>query len=179
MTDIHDIKPLEKPGFDPKLFYYVLLGFFILSVLGFAFQYWRKQRGKKRLTNAKTVTPEEIALAALNEIAGYHGAQGKEFYFRLSAILRTYIQGRYGINAPEMTTEELLPKLDELGLNRGMQKILRDFVYASDPIKFADMPVDEDRMKSDLTFVKTFVKETTPVIDPGSIQGNGKIQNRT
>lgn len=177
MTDIHDIKPIERPGFDPRLLYFALLGFFILSVLGFAFQYWRKRRKEKLLANAETVTPEEAALIALDEIAGYHGAQGKKFYFRLSAILRTYIQGRYGINAPEMTTEEFLPRLDELGLDKEMKKNLKDFVCASDPIKFADMPADEASMKSDLTFVKTFVKKTTPVMDPGSIQGNGKIHN--
>jgi len=174
MTDIHDIKPLEKPGFDPVFLYYILPGLIILSVFCFALYYWRMRKQKSFLMNTKVLTPEEAAFNALDEIAMHNEAHGREFYFKLSAILRTYIQGRYGINAPEMTTEEFLPKVDELKLGRSIKKDLKDFVYSSDPIKFAAIPAAEAVMKTDFNFVKTFVKETTPVLNPETEEDKGK-----
>ena len=177
MTDIHDIKPLEKPGFDPVFLYYILPGLIILSAFCLALYYWRRRKQKSLLMNTNVLTPEEAAFSALDEIAMYNKAQGREFYFKLSAILRTYIQGRYGINAPEMTTEEFLPKVDELKLARSIKKDLKDFVYSSDPIKFAATPAAEAVMKTDLNFVKTFVKETTPVLNPETNERKTKTSN--
>ncbi|MDM8551518.1 hypothetical protein QUF72_15635 [Desulfobacterales bacterium HSG2] len=164
MSDIHDIKPPENIGVDLTVFYYILLTLLILGILVAAFFYLRKR--KKRIKEKKIVTlsPDESAYASLDELIDLESLEGKEFYFRLSAILRNYIEGRYGINAPEMTTEEFIPRIEELGIDKELRKNLKELLHATDPIKFAGVYAIESQMKKDLGFVRSFVKQTTPEI---------------
>ena len=57
-------------------------------------------------------------MQALNEIADVQRLNGKTFYFRLSAILRQYVFGRFAVGAPEMTTEEFLPCIHRLKIDQ-------------------------------------------------------------
>lgn len=163
MTDIHDIKPPEKAGIDPVFFYYLLLAAFLLMLLFGAFYFWKKRGKKAAELDIAPLPPDVTALRLLDDLANAENSDEKAFYFRLSAILRHYIRGRYGVNAPEMTTEELLPRVEELGCHAGLQKPLRELFRSADPIKFSRVPAGETKMKSDLAFVKEFVKQTTLV----------------
>jgi len=64
------------------------------------------------------------------------------------------------MNATEMTTEELLPRVAELKLESDLVRGVREFVYSSDPIKFSGQPADMKNMKRHFEFVKNFVKKT-------------------
>jgi len=161
MTDIHDIKPPEKAGVDPVFFYYLLLAAFLLVLLFVGFYFWKKRGMKAAELDIAPLPPDVTALRLLDELAKAENSDEKAFYFRLSAILRHYIRGRYCVNAPEMTTEEFLPRVEELGLHIGLQKPLRELFQSTDPIKFAGIPAGEAKMKIDLIFVKEFVKQTT------------------
>ena len=161
MTDIHDIKPPEKAGIGPTLLYYLFLAGLLLVLLFVGLYFWKKRRKKASEPDIALVPPDVTALRLLSELADAGGSDEKVFYFRLSAILRHYIRGRYGVNAPEMTTEEFLPRVEELGCHIGLQKPLRELLRSTDPIKFARVPAGEAKMKSDLVFVKEFVKQTT------------------
>ena len=85
---------------------------------------------------------------------------GKAFYFSLSNILRAYIQARYTINALEMTTEELLPKIDVLDLNKEMHQELKALLRSTDPVKFAGVPAAVSKMREHLYFVRNFIVQT-------------------
>ncbi|MFC1813383.1 DUF4381 family protein [Thermodesulfobacteriota bacterium] len=161
MTDIHDIKPPEKAGVDPVLFYCLLLGALLLVLLFVGFYFWKKRGKKAAELDIAPLPPDVAALRFLDELATEENSDEKAFYFRLSAILRHYIRGRYHINAPEMTTEEFLPRVEQLGLHVGLQQPLRELFRSTDPIKFARVPAGEAKMKSDLIFVKEFVEQTT------------------
>ena len=69
---------------------------------------------------------------------------------------------RFGMDAPEMTTEELLPRITEIKLENDLDRRLRDFVHASDPIKFAARTAEMETMQQHFEFVREFVKKTTP-----------------
>ena len=161
MTDIHDIKPPEKAGVDPVLFYCLLLGALLLLLLFVGFYFWKKRETKATEPDIAPLPPDVAALRLLDELATEENSDEKAFYFRLSAILRHYIRGRYCVNAPEMTTEEFLPRVEQLGLHVGLQQPLRELFQSTDPIKFARVPAGEAKMKSDLIFVKEFVAQTT------------------
>ena len=77
-------------------------------------------------------------------------------------ILREYIRNRFGMDAPEMTTEELLFKMAEIKLERDLDQGVREFVYASDPVKFAGQTAEKESMQLHFEFVKDFVGKTTP-----------------
>lgn len=165
MTDIHDIKPPELFGFDSRLVYYILfvvLGILVGVLLVAAVRYWKKRHRKDVEAVHGMLLPDEEAFRRLDALKGLEDGDGKEFYFRLSAIFRGYLQGRYGIDAPEMTTEELLPRVQALRLDNDMKTGVKDFLYTSDPIKFAGKPVDRAKMQGDFEFVRDFIVQSTP-----------------
>ena len=56
----------------------------------------------------------------------------------VSSILRAYLEGRFGLRAPEQTTEEFLAAAEaEPAFDREQQRTLRAFLAACDAVKFA------------------------------------------
>lgn len=165
MSDIHDIKPLVPvpvPGSLPGWVWGVLLGLIGIVLAAAAFFYWRRKRRSRTVdADAVPLPPEVVADAALVQLAE-STVMDKLFYFRLSAILRTYLDGRYALDSMEMTTEELLPALKPLAIDRTLKSGIKDLLFFSDPVKFAGMPASPARREQDLDFVRRFVRETTP-----------------
>jgi hypothetical protein len=176
MTDIHDIKPLEILAADGSWLFHILGAVLILAIIGAAIYFWRKSRNRKQVSAQIPVLPHEAALRSLDALADMENMDGKDFYFSLSNILRTYIQARYGINALEMTTEELLPKIDLLGLSREMHQELKELIRSTDPVKFAGVPAAVSKMRAHLYFVRNFVTQTSSLEIPLSPpSANGEI----
>jgi len=159
MTDIHDIKPLEILAADWSMLFYILGAVLILAIIGAALYYWRKSRNRKRIAAEVPILPHEAALKLLDEFADLENRDAKAFYFSLSNILRTFIQARYNINALEMTTEELVPKIDIPDINKEIHKELKDLLRSTDPVKFAGAPAAVVKMRQDLAFVRNFIEE--------------------
>ncbi len=163
MTDIHDIKPLENIAPDNgALIAAIIIGAVLIILIVALIIFFMKKRKKK--LKGKTAPPVPIdraALAALESLWDIENIDGKNFYFRLCEILRMYIKGRYKINAPEMTTEELSPALDKLKLDRRLSKELKDVLKRADPVKFAGKPPVFSQMEKDLAFAIKFIKNTT------------------
>lgn len=88
----------------------------------------------------------------------------KEYYSRLSDILRRYIDGRFGIESPELTTDETVRKLQRSGyVKNDVLSIVKVILSDSDMVKFAKyIPVDEIN-KSSLDDATRFVDLTRPV----------------
>ncbi len=166
MTDIHDIRPPVPMGVDAAWLMPVLLtlaGVFILAAL---IWWWRHHRKKRTIeTIVPELPPEMVAMQALDAISDVRGQEGKAFYFRLSAILRQYIFGRFGVGAPEMTTEEFLPCINRLPLDRELSRQLKDLCRAMEPVKFAGGTTVEKQMEADFFFVRAFVRQTTPALE--------------
>jgi hypothetical protein len=160
MTDIHDIKPLEALGADWSLLLYILGAVLILAVMGAAIYYWKKHRNRKQVPAQVPIPPHEAALRLLDALADAENMDGKAFYFSLSSILRTYIEARYPINALEMTTEELLPKIDLLNINREIHQELKGLLRSTDPVKFAGVPAAVEKMRQHIDIVREFVMKT-------------------
>ena len=164
MTDIHDIKPVLKIGMDPAIWMWGLLAIGLLILLAMGFYWWRRRKRSKNehLLSVPPIPPDQQAFEALDALAAESDTDAKAFYFRLSAILRRYIEGRYGIAAAEMTSEELIPAVARLEWPRPLNRDLREFCHATDPVKFADRPARRDKMVKDLAFVRRVVDQTRP-----------------
>lgn len=162
MTDIHDILPPVSVGLDAP---WLWIGLITLgAVLLAALVWWLYKRGRKSRsieTIVPELPPELIARQALDQISDVRGMDGKTFYFRLSAILRRYVFGRFGVGAPEMTTEEFLPCIDSLSIDRDLSTGLKGLCRAMDPVKFGGQTTAETQMEADLLFARQFVRKTT------------------
>ena len=60
----------------------------------------------------------------------------KEYYTQLTDALRQYIKERFGFNAMEMTSTEILDRLRENG-DQSMLDELKELFYTADLVKFA------------------------------------------
>ena len=58
----------------------------------------------------------------------------KDFYVELTMVVRRYVQRKYGIKAPHLTTEEFF---DEIGARGMKSEDLRKFLESADLVKFA------------------------------------------
>ena len=103
------------------------------------------------------------ALEALNHRKLWQNGSYKSYYSELTDILRTYIAGRYGIGAMEMTSDEILAAVrvlseEELPKKAAMDltAILRD----ADLVKFAKAEPDAEQNENDYTKAYYFVEET-------------------
>ncbi len=84
--------------------------------------------------------PAAIALRALDELErdGTLRADLDRFYVAVSSILRRYVEARFGLRAPEQTTEEFLAAAEAgAAFDRERQRMLRAFLAACDAVKFA------------------------------------------
>ena len=94
-----------------------------------------------------------IALRELNRLREeeiWQKGEVKEFYSRLSDILRRYIDNRYGIMSPEMTTDETVRMLQKAAVTtHDEMSLVRELLSLSDMVKFAKyVPQTEVHEKS-------------------------------
>ena len=118
-------------------------------------------------------TPHERALDALRRLRakGYiEQGTSEPFYVELSSIVRTYLEERFGLRAPERTTEEFIREAAESHrLEPGHQVLTRGFLEQCDLVKFARWAPDEPMMESALAAAEKLVRETIP--GPANPQG--------
>ena len=99
---------------------------------------WRRRVAASRPVPAEA--PAVVALRALDELErdGAHLADPDRFYVTVSSILRRYLEGQFGLRAPEQTTEEFLAAAEAgTAFDREQQRTLRAFLAACDAVKFA------------------------------------------
>lgn len=110
------------------------------------------------------LSPEEWALRELARLAERDWlARGaaRELYYRVTEIVRQYIERKFALAAPEMTTEEFLATLDRRPLPLDTDR-LRAFLEACDLVKYAALepgPADIDRT---LATARAFVAAGAP-----------------
>jgi len=121
----------------------------LAALVGLGFVLYRFINRVRAVQVAPVRPAHEVALEAL---ARLHGArlleqsQHGEYYVRLSAIVRTYLEGRFRLRAPEMTTEEFFQAAQR---NRQLatehRSSLSQFLSEADLVKFARyVPSNED-----------------------------------
>ncbi|MCC8176328.1 MAG: BatD family protein [Bacteroidales bacterium] len=113
----------------------------------------------------KPEPPYEIAIRQLGELRERHlceQGQEREFYTRLTEILRDYLQGRFGINAMEMTSTQIIQTLQDNEATRLPNRYMREILAVADFVKFAKQrPLPEDNTKA-FNQAMQFVEDTKP-----------------
>ena len=175
MTDIHDILPPVPVGIDAPWLVPVLLGLAAATMLAAGWWFWKRHKKDRAIeTIVPESPPETTAMLALDQIADVRRLDGKTFYFRLSAILRQYVFGRFAVGAPEMTTEEFIPCIDRLNMDRPLAHRLKGLCRAMDPVKFGGQAAVEKQMETDLMFAREFVRKTTQQIGMAGKEAGGE-----
>lgn len=123
---------------------------------------------KKHQNKTPEVKPEAhvIALQKIRELERQDlPSRGlvKEFFIEISLIIRHYLEDRFLLRAPEMTTEEFLLHLKETDmLNLDQKKALKGFLLACDKVKFAKYEPTDIEIQDVLRGAKQLIEETRP-----------------
>ena len=162
-ADIRDIKGLA--GFRRRgllIFFTVMSLIFAAALAGWAL--WRR---KRKSSPAEAAGPVPAHVTAYEELSGLKSmdlpGQGKvkEYYIRLSEIVRHYIESRFSYRAPEMTTEEFLNYVNQAReLKREHKDLLRKFLTHCDMVKFAKYGPTSLEILDSFGLAEDFVDQT-------------------
>lgn len=165
--------------------YWVLWLMLIVLIAGAVALYflWWKRRVRKVVAGPSRPQPApeppyDLAIKRLNALSAeklWENGQDKEFYVRLTDILRQYIDSRFNINAMEMTSDEILKALRSNSEARLPEKYMRQVLEIADYVKFAKMkPFSEDNIKA-YNDAMQFVEDTKPL--PATDLGDKRPSN--
>jgi hypothetical protein len=107
--------------------------------------------------------PELVAAEALARLRGRLPRSHDEvpaFVVEVSGVLRAYIEARFGLHAPESTTEEFLPTATAHPALAGHREMLARFLTGCDLVKFARHRPEPASMGELLATAEGFVEAT-------------------
>ena len=108
---------------------------------------------------AHEVAYEKLRALVADDLVG--AGRIKEFYERISGILRHYIEDRFDLRAPERTTEEFLAELRVAAVLAGRYgELLEEFLTHCDLVKFAKHDPSSEQIQRTFDVVKEFIEET-------------------
>lgn len=172
---IYDLKPQKTLPFRfaeirGYVFYAVLaLALLAAAVAGLA--YWLGRRGKSLGDLFRTPPPPPPHVAAIQALEALHhqklwqNEKYKQYYSGLTDILRTYIDGRWGVGAMEMTSDEIIMAMRGIELPEKARMDLTTILRDGDLVKFAKATPDAEQNEADYLKAYYFVEETKPVED--------------
>lgn len=175
---LHDIKPPVALPMSPYIRIWIGVGLAVAVILVITALLVRRYLRKKGENARKRIPAHEQAYMALEALVREDllgKGEIKLFYQKISNILRYYIENRFGLDAPEQTTEEFLAGIDSgERLPEKYTPLLRTFLMHCDLVKFAEhQPTTED-IQNTFNSCKAFIAETkeSDPIETSTTDGN-------
>lgn len=174
---IYDLKPQLTLSFKlAEIRGYLLWGLLAVALIAlfiYGLHRYLEARGRHLKDLFKPAPPEPPHVVAIKALEALHhqklwqNNKHKLYYSTLTDILRTYIAGRWGVGAMEMTSDEIIAAMRDVELPEKARMDLTSVLMDADLVKFAKFTPEADQNESDYTKVYYFVEETKPVeVDP-------------
>jgi len=158
---IRDAVPIVAPG--PSLLW-VIGGLGVAAGLGWIGRRWWRRRAAAAAAPARAA--HEIALEELDKLRAQklvENGQHERYYIALTDIVRRYVEARFGLHAPEMTTDEFLAAAQRSrDLISTHRSALQDFLVEADLVKFARHVPTRERAERSWSAAHDFVAATRP-----------------
>ncbi len=163
--DIRDITPPWTSKIKSKIFIWVI--WIAVPLLFIAFVIYLVYYFRKRAIEKEEAAPlpwvEALEMLEHLKNTNLINENIKEYYYELSYLLRFYIEKRFGVMAPERTTEEFIKIMQNKSIfNANHQRILQKFLKESDLVKFAKNIPPPQEIDKGTKLVEDFVKDTIP-----------------
>jgi hypothetical protein len=131
------------------------LGIIILvCIVWLLVRYWRNRK--------RELPCWDQALHDLTVLSGYHPDQGKDFYIKLVATIKKYLQVRFGFEVFSKTDQEMLHYLATTTFSGELYQMLSAIIDGSLMAKFANYQVTQEQMNKDLRLAIMLVQRTMP-----------------
>ncbi len=166
------------------------LGLFLAIAVGLVWASRLRTRILKR--NAYELARQKIDRLVTDRRSASPQLTMEQFYVGISAVIRQYLENRFDLRAPELTTDEFLQLASaQSELSKEHQQLLAEFLNQADLVKFsggyAAGHVNEQDVRRSCELAVRFLEETrtnAPDIvisaeDDGSAQGGAVAATRT
>jgi len=170
---LKDIKAVLKPKFvwsDYAYILYIILAIVALAIVGYYLRKYLKKKKETVVIPPELLLPPDVAaLQALDRIKQeklWQQGREKEYYTQLTDALRNYIDRRFEIAAPEMTSSEIIISLTAVKCEKTSVSHLKQIFVLADLVKFAKFKPFADENDLSLSKAYTFVNETKEVEQP-------------
>ena len=178
--EFNDIKDVWKPPFVwadyLPIIYGILFALFLICLIAYIV---KRIKAKKSLIPFKEpepkLPPHEQAIKELEEIKHrklWQQGLNKEYYTSITDTLRRYIEDRFGINALEMTSAEILDLVRKNEEAKEVYNNLKQILELADFVKFAKMKPLPDENDLSMTNAYLFVNQTTIVEEETPAEGD-------
>ncbi len=153
-ASVKDIKPPFDEPFDWKWYlpyaYWGLGIVAILSILIYIFYRLTKKKPEVVELEKPKIPAHIIALAELEKIkteSVWKEDKTKEYYSSISDAIRLYIENRFGVNALELTTDEIVKAFRSQVVDPLSKEKLQQLLVLSDFVKFAKViPIEHEHV---------------------------------
>lgn len=145
---------------------YLIAGLFALVLAGaggfFGLLAWRRRAHRQARISAYDAAMTRLHALEQRGLPGPEHADA--WYVDLSAIVRRYLEDRYRLRAPELTTEEFLLEAQRSGqLTSAHRALLAQFLARCDRVKFARYAPEDAESQDALDSARAFLDETRPM----------------
>ena len=152
------VSPVPDRGERGKLWLWIVLGF--VGIFGFSvFFFYVKKRS--RIDDGEEEIEriiEEAYLEELRETVDLKSADRREAFTILSKLFRRYLSEKYDISALEATTEELLKKIEQEGLDESLIRRCETLFSKADVVKFSGREAEQSEIEEAYTTVETILE---------------------
>jgi hypothetical protein len=118
----------------------------------------------------KVLPPHKVAINEIERIKAdrkWAEEDSKEYYTLLTDTLRTYIKDRYGFNAMEMTSSEIINRLISDNNEEALSE-LREIFTTADLVKFAKYNTLINENDANLVAALEYINQTKQEVDPNA-----------
>lgn len=173
---LYDIKPIQdvkKPFTSYGWILTIIAAVLLLLIVAFVYSVFIRKKKFPFLQTQKKLPPFDRAIQDLKELQNSKyliQSQHKEYYTRLTDIVKAYLEEEVHILAKESTTDELLTKINllqekgKLNLNRETITNLKRVLQTADLVKFAKNKPSDDNAEYDRETIENVVIKTKEAI---------------
>ena len=186
LKTVHDYKPVENVPF--KLFDWVpdvisdywwvyVIVLLVIAIGLFVYLKWLRKGELPLMPKKKRLPPYEEAMLHLEQLKQkqlWQAGQDKAYFTELTDILRVYIDRRFGINAVEMTSSQIIEVLRTNEETRAVNSLLNSILEVADFVKFANMRTLPDDNETAYQRALNFVNETKPAEPAPDAEGEAQ-----
>ena len=160
-----DITGPIDPGYHWKEFIPIILIVLLLALLiVLGWWAWNTYQRRKLIPTPPPVIPAksplELALEALQILEkqeAWRTMPRQEFYDALTRIIKQFLLGRYGFNAPDMDSTDIMQQIRLLVSDESHCTKLAEWFYAADMVKFAKADMREELSQKALLDLRSWI----------------------
>jgi len=161
------VEPIAAPIQMKEVFPWIL-ALLVAVLLGIGIVLLVKRRKRKvdadgNIVRGPVIPPYDKAvddLKKLREEKMWQTGKVKEYFSSLTDIAREYIEGQFGVNAVEMTTDDIMEEIKPLRFPKETYDKLKDTMEVADLVKFAKYSASTFESDTALSSMTEFVNES-------------------